>query len=74
MAVIKQYIKDRLGNDCIKHYSDKKMYIERNSDKKMYIERNDELYVEAVDLVEYENERIYTETVLPIESEEFIDG
>lgn len=64
MAVIKQYIKDRLGNDCIKHYSD----------KKMYIERNDELYVEAVDLVEYENERIYTETVLPIESEEFIDG
>lgn len=64
MAVIKQYIKDRLGNDCIKHYSE----------KKMYIERNDELYVEAVDLVEYENERIYTETVLPIESEEFIDG
>ena len=39
-----------------------------------YIERDNVQYSEAIDPIEYENERIYTETVLPIESEEFIDG
>ena len=51
-----------------------KQFIKTYSDKGMMIERDNVQYSEAIDPIEFADERIYTETVLPIESEEFIDG
>ena len=51
-----------------------KKFIRNYSDKGMYIERDNVKYEEAIDPIEFADERIYTETDIPIESEEFIDG
>jgi len=45
-------------------------YIKRYSDKNYYIERDDIMYEEAIDPYELKDERIYTETDIPIEPEE----
>lgn len=45
-------------------------YIKRYSDKHCYIERDDIMYEEAIDPYELKDERIYTETDIPIEPEE----
>ena len=44
-------------------------FIKNYSDAGMYIERNGVLYEEAIDPIEFAEERIYTETDIPIESE-----
>ena len=49
-------------------------FIKNYSDKGMMIERDNVQYSEAIDPIEFAEERIYTETDIPIESEEFIDG
>ena len=46
-----------------------KKFIRNYSDIGMYIERDKLLYEEAIDPIEYADERIYTETDIPIESE-----
>ena len=46
-----------------------KKFVKNYSDKRMMIEREDILYSEAIDPIEYADERIYTETDIPIESE-----
>ena len=51
-----------------------KQFIKTYSDKGMMIERDNVQYSEAIDPIEFADERIYTETEIPIESEEFIDG
>lgn len=60
MAIIREKRKNRLNKECIFTYSDKNMYIERDGN----------MYESAEDLVEYEDERIYIETDIPIKSEE----
>lgn len=45
-------------------------YIKRYSDKHCYIERDGIMYEEAIDPYELKDERIYTETDIPIEPEE----
>ena len=51
-----------------------KKFVRNYSDKGMYIERDNVKYEEAIDPIEFAEERVYTETDIPIESEEFIDG
>lgn len=46
-----------------------KKFVKNYSDKRMMIEREDILYSEAIDPIEYADERIYVETETPIESE-----
>lgn len=46
-----------------------KKFIRNYSDKGMYIERDNVQYSEAIDPIEFAEERIYTETDIPIESE-----
>ena len=46
-----------------------KKFIRNYSDIGLYIERDKLLYEEAIDPIEYADERIYTETDIPIESE-----
>ena len=46
-----------------------KNFIRNYSDKGMMIERDNVQYSEAIDPIEYADERIYTETDIPIESE-----
>ena len=45
-------------------------YIKRYSDKHCYIERDGIMYEEAIDPYELKDERVYTETDIPIEDEE----
>lgn len=47
-----------------------KRYVRTYSDSNHYIERNGVQYSEAIDPIEYKNERIYTETDEPIDGEE----
>lgn len=51
-----------------------KQFIKTYSDKGVYIERDGVQYSEAIDPIEYADERIYTETDIPIESEGDLDG
>ena len=51
-----------------------KQFIKTYSDKGMMIKRDGVQYSEAIDPIEFENDRIYIETDIPIESEENIDG
>lgn len=51
-----------------------KQFIKTYSDKCMMIERDGVQYTEAIDPIEYADERIYTETDIPIESEGDLDG
>lgn len=44
-----------------------KQYIKNYSDRRMYIERDGVKYEEAIDPIEYAEERVYTETDIPIE-------
>lgn len=44
-----------------------KEYIKTYSDEGFYIERDGIQYSEAIDPIEYKDERIYTETDIPIE-------
>lgn len=46
-----------------------KQYIKNYSDRRMYIERDGVKYEEAIDPIEFAEERIYTETDEPIEEE-----
>ena len=46
-----------------------KKFIRNYSDKGMMIERDNVQYSEAIDPIEFAEERIYTETDIPIESE-----
>ena len=46
-----------------------KQYIKNYSDRRMYIERDGVKYEEAIDPIEYAEERIYTESDEPIEEE-----
>lgn len=46
-----------------------KEYIKIYSDKKMMIERDGIQYSEAIDSIEFADERIYTETNIPIEND-----
>lgn len=46
----------------------KKEFKHTYSDKGMYIERDSVKYEEAIDPIEFAEERIYTETDIPIES------
>ncbi len=46
-----------------------KKFIRNYSDKGMMIERDNVQYSEAIDPIEFADERIYTETDIPIESE-----
>ena len=45
-------------------------YIKRYSDKHCYIKRDDVMYEEAIDPYELKDERVYTETDIPIEDGE----
>lgn len=47
-----------------------KQYIKNYSDRRMYIEREGVEYEEAIDPIEYAEERIYTETDHPIDEVE----
>lgn len=47
-----------------------KEYIKTYSDKGFYIERDEIQYSEAIDPIEFKDERIYTETDIPIEVDE----
>lgn len=47
-----------------------KNFLKTYSDKGMYIERDGVQYSEAIDPVEFAEDRIYNETDVPIESEE----
>ena len=51
-----------------------KQFVKNYSDKGMYIERDGVQYSEAIDPIEYADERIYTETDVPVESEGDLDG
>lgn len=51
-----------------------KQFTKTYSDKGVYIERDGVQYSEAIDPIEYADERIYTETDIPIESEGDLDG
>ncbi len=51
-----------------------KQFIKTYSDKGMMIERDGVQYSEAIDPVEFAEERVYTETDVPIESEGELDG
>ena len=57
--IVEEKIKIR-GNDFIKRYSDQGFYLEREEIR----------YAEAIDPYELKDERIYTETGIPIEPEE----
>ena len=46
-----------------------KQFTKTYSDKGVYIERDGVQYSEAIDPIEFADERIYTETDIPIESE-----
>ena len=59
MAIITEYFTNPRGLESIRRFSDKKKFIENNGN----------LYEIAEDLIGYENERIYTETDILIESE-----
>lgn len=50
-------------------FNDKK-FIRNYSDRRMYIERDGVKYEEAIDPIEFADERIYTETDEPIEEGE----
>lgn len=58
MAVIREHLIIN-NKEFIKNYSNKGFYIERDGVE----------YVEAIDPVEFKNERVYTETDKPIEEE-----
>ena len=45
-------------------------FIRRYSDEDFYLEREESLYEEALDPYELKDERIYTETDIPIDKEE----
>lgn len=45
-------------------------FVKNYSDAGMYIERDGVMYEEAIDPIEFANERVYTETDIPIKSEE----
>ena len=45
-------------------------FVKNYSDAGMYIERDGIMYEEAVAPIEYKDSRIYTETDIPIKSEE----
>lgn len=49
---------------------DNKKFIKRWSTKGMMIERDNVQYSEAIDPIEFAEERVYVETDIPIESEE----
>jgi hypothetical protein len=49
---------------------DGREFIKKYSDSGFYIERDGELYSEAIDPAEFEFERLYHETDIPIESDE----
>lgn len=49
-------------------------FIKNYSDKNMMIERDGVQYSEAIDPIEFAEERIYIETDIPIESEVQEDG
>lgn len=49
---------------------DGREFIKKYSDGGFYIERDGELYSNAIDPAEFEFERLYYETDIPIESEE----
>ena len=51
-----------------------KQFTKTYSDTGVYIERDGVQYSEAIDPIEYADERIYTETDIPIESEGDLDG
>ena len=59
MAVIREEIENQKGK-FVKNYSDKGMYIERDGVE----------YAEAIDPLEFADERIYNETDKPIEEED----
>ena len=46
-----------------------KDFVKTNSDQNFYIERDGVQYAEAIDPIEYAEERVYTETDKPIEEE-----
>ena len=48
-------------------------YMHTYSDKQFYIKRENVLYADAIDPIEFANERIYIETNIPIEEEEVIE-
>lgn len=48
---------------------DNKKFIKRWSTKGMMIERDGVQYSEAIDPIEYAEDRVYTETDIPIENE-----
>lgn len=45
-------------------------FVKNYSDAGMYIERDGVMYEEAIDPIEFANERVYTETDILINSEE----
>lgn len=45
-------------------------FVKNYSDAGMYIERDGVMYEEAIAPIEFANERVYTETDIPIKSEE----
>ena len=47
-----------------------KQFTKTYSDKGMMIERDNEQYSEAIDPIEFAEDRVYTETDIPIENEE----
>lgn len=50
-----------------------KDFMKNYSDRGMYIERDEVEYVEAIDPIEFAEERVYVETDEPIESEEEVE-
>ena len=57
MAIKKEYYTNESGKDLIKQYSDRRMLIERDGVE----------YMEAIDPIEFAEERVYEETAIPIE-------
>ena len=47
-----------------------KQFMKNYSDQNFYIERDGVEYVEAIDPIEFAEERVYTETDIPIEEPE----
>ena len=54
----------------MKEYLIKEETLKGIADAGMYIERDGVMYEEAIDPIEYKDSRIYTETDIPIKSEE----
>ena len=59
MAIVREEIENQKGK-FVKNYSDRGMYIERDGVE----------YAEAIDPLDFADERIYTETDKPIEEED----